>query len=112
MSIDRRFAVWRKATTLALWVPYGAPWEPGQDHVRMFIAQSYPGPSAAADYYDWPFSLDGFGTGPSEYDQSSDEVYCPCGAILPAWDGTVGDLLRMIYQHCADMRHPTPRLEQ
>lgn len=102
MTINNRFWVWAYPIE-ELWVPAG------RSHRRVFIASNY-GPGA--DYYDWPLDYDSFMTGPSDYDMPSDEVYCPCGETLAPWDGTAGELLRMIYRHCAKAGHPKPRFDR
>jgi hypothetical protein len=60
------------------------------------------------DYFGWPLSYDEFETGASDYEMSSDEIYCPCGAVM-CWDGDAGDLLRRIDDHCkSNPSHPMP----
>jgi hypothetical protein len=112
VSSIQRFPIWRNATTLSLWMPYGAPWKPGQDHVRMFIAKGPEFGASSADYHSFPLDLDDFVTGPSEYGALSDEAYCPCGAVI-RWDGgSAGELLRAIYWHCAQAGHPRPEYDR
>lgn len=101
MSINRTFPKWRDAERLDLLVPAGT------QHRIVFVAKG-PEFKWVADFFSTPLDLDDFATGPSDYDTPSDEVYCPCGATLPDWDGTAGDLLRMIYGHCEGMAHPRP----
>lgn len=116
MSIDRRFPKWRDAEVLDLWVPVGTgtPWfDPGHPRYRppsrrAFLARGPEFGIGSSDFYSTPLDLDDFVTGPSDYDMPSDEVYCPCGATLPGWDGSAGTLLRMIYQHCGASGHPRP----
>lgn len=67
----------------------------------------YPYVADAGSIYDIPLSFDAFWTGASEYDISSDEVYCPCGATI-TWDGNVGSALRSIIEHCKSAGHPLP----
>lgn len=102
--ITRTFPVWRGEI-----FPLRDIGFPGRQQLVQFIATDY-GPSA--DFYPWPLDLDAFTTGPSDYDMSSDEAYCPCGATLSGWDGTAAHLLRLIYQHCATSAHPRPRFEE
>lgn len=64
-----------------------------------------------ATHHSWPMVYDNFATGSSDYDMASDEVYCPCGETLSCWDGTAGQLIRMIDQHCRTSGHPMPKLE-
>lgn len=107
MTMTRTFGVWRRASDLPLWrmmgdrIPVG-PWPLKIQWCAFEIT----------DYFARPLDLDSFMTGASEYDISSDEAYCPCGATLPNWDGSAGDLLRMIYQHCGAAGHPMPRFER
>jgi len=103
--ITRTFPVWRGQIFPLRNI--GHPARPPQ--LVQFIASDY-GPGA--DFFPWPLDLDGFTTGPSDYDMSSDEVYCPCGDTLSGWDGTAGHLLRLIYQHCVTSAHPRPRFEE
>lgn len=100
MSLAR----WRNPI-IDLWVPAGTR------HQRVYFAQG-PEFGLGAQYHERSLNLDGFMTGPSDYDTSSDEVYCPCGATLPGWDGSAGELLRMIYRHCGAAGHPKPRFDR
>lgn len=102
MSIDRRFPKWRDAEVLDLWVPAGTK------HRIVFLAKGPEFGGGSADFYSTPLDLDDFATGASDYDMLSNEVYCPCGATLPDWDGTAGDLLRIIYRHAGAAGHPRP----
>lgn len=62
----------------------------------------------ASGIYGFPLSYDDFTTGASDYDVSSDEIYCPCDAVMP-WAGDAGDLLRRIDDHCrSTLGHPMP----
>jgi hypothetical protein len=102
MTIDTRFAVWRNPI-VELWVPAGRQHKVVhvvRDHLFVW----------SADHYEWPLSYDSFSTGPSEEEVPSDEIYCPCGKTLE-WDGTAGDMLRVIAQHCGTAGHPKPRYE-
>ena len=96
--------VWRYPI-LDLWVPAGT------QHRVVFFAKGPEFGVPSADYYSWPLDLDDFVTGQSDYDMPSDEVYCPCGATLPGWDGTVGHLLRLVGDHCHKAQHPRPKVE-
>ena len=100
MTLRRQWSVWRNPI-VDLWVPAGTK------HRIVFLAKG-PEAGVSADFYSTPLDLDDFVTGASDYDMLSDEIYCPCGATLPDWDGTAGDLLRMIYGHCEGMAHPRP----
>lgn len=104
MSITRTFPVWRNQI-VDLWVPAGTK------HRRVFIAKGPEFGPPVADWYSTPLDLDDFQTGPSDYEMPSDEAYCPCGATLPNWGRSAGDLLRAIYAHCAKAGHPKPRYE-
>lgn len=98
MPVTRTFPVWRGqiVTTVKM-------------GLREFRADFFA--IESRDFFPWPMDLDGFTTGPSDYDSPSDEVYCPCGATLPGWDGTAGHLLRLIHHHCETSGHPKPRYE-
>lgn len=104
--ITRTFPIWQYAGDMVIFRDIAFPGRPAQ--LVQFIASDY-GPNAA--FYGWPLDLDGFTTGPSDYDTPSDEVYCPCGATLDGWDGTAGHLLRLIHHHCETSAHPRPRYE-
>lgn len=69
----------------------------------------YPQPYApVADYCDRVLTYDAFTAGPSDYDVPSDEIYCPCGAVLP-WGGDIGEAVRRIDDHCrSTVGHPMP----
>lgn len=103
MTMVHRYPVWRYQI-VDLRMPIGAA------HRRIHIARG-PEFGPSADWYSYPLDLDDFSTGPSEYELASDEVYCPCGATLPEWDGTAGHLLRLISDHCHKAGHPTPKIE-
>lgn len=104
MTITRTFPLWRGAAAVELWIPAGTR------HKVVFVARG-PEMSWSADWYDSPLDLDAFNTGASDYDTPADELYCPCGATLPGWDGNVATALRMIFDHCAKAGHPKPRFE-
>lgn len=98
--ITRRYPVWRRATDLPLLRDLAfLPW-----WVEFRAVEN-------SDYHLWPLDLDSFTTGRSDYEVLSDEINCPCGAILYPWDGTAGEMLRMIYGHCEASGHPKPRYE-
>lgn len=75
---------------------------------RGFRTAHKPWPS---EVFDLPFSYDAFTAGASDYDMSSDEIYCPCGVTLGSWDGSIGTALRMIVEHCVNAGHPQPVIE-
>jgi len=88
-------SVWRYPIVNLL-VPLGA------NHKRIHIPFPW-------EIFDIPLSYDAFLTGPSDYDSLSDEIYCPCGQVL-SWDGTVGEALRLIDDHCGNTPgHPLPK---
>lgn len=55
-------------------------------------------PNYRRDSFAFPFSLDSFTTGPSDYDTPSDEIYCPCDEII-RWNGNVGEAVRLCRDH-------------
>lgn len=104
MSITRTFPVWRNPI-VELWVPAGTRNE------TPFVPRG-PEWQLDADWHETPLSFDAFTTGASDYDTPSDEIYCPCGAMVSrTWDGNVGEALREIYAHCKKAKHPKPRIE-
>lgn len=105
MTLSRQWPVWRNQI-VDLWVPAGSK------HRIVFLAKGPEFGVPSADWYSMPLDLDDFMTGPSDYDSPSDEVYCPCGATLPEWDGTAGELLRLIYRHCGAAGHPRPAFDR
>jgi hypothetical protein len=94
------YPVWRRAIDLDLTKLTGY-----RDYRVTFT------PLPQKDYFEFPLNYDDFLTGVSDYDTNSDEIYCPCDTMLP-WDGTAGDLLRRIAQHCGSSGHPMPRFER
>jgi len=105
MTLAHRYPKWRDAERLDLWVPAGTQYR------RVFIAH---GPEFAlgADHFSWPLDLDDFATGASDYDMLDDEIYCPCGAVLPDIASSLGEKLRAVYQHCGAAGHPMPRFDR
>lgn len=97
----KRYPVWRRAGDLVLTRATGH---------RDFRVENHS--IELRDYFEAPLDLDSFLTGPSDYEMPSDEVYCPCGDALGGWDGTAGELLRLIYQHCENKGHPRPVFER
>lgn len=100
--ITRTYPVWRRAADLPVFRALGDPFRPDTWSRIEFRSR---------DCVSWPLDLDDFTTGASDYGISSDEIYCPCDVALHPWDGSAGDMLRMIYDHCATAGHPKPRYE-
>jgi hypothetical protein len=104
VTFDNRFAVWRNPI-IDLWVPAGT------QHRRVFFAKG-PEFGWAAEMHEIPLCLDSFTIGPSDYEMPSDELYCPCGAVIRDWGDSAGELLREIYKHCGAAGHPRPIFER
>jgi hypothetical protein len=62
-------------------------------------------PQPGADYFESPLTPASFGTGCSDYDTPSDELYCPCGATLEWPDGNLGTAIEIADEHIVEA-HP------
>lgn len=101
MTMTRTFPVWRNAGRVELLVPIG--------HARRGAPSRIVFRPHFSEIFEVPLSYDGFRTGPSDYENPSDEIYCPCGETLRWLNGDAGDLLRRIDDHCkATPGHPMP----
>lgn len=57
------------------------------------------------DYFESPLTIASFFTGPSDYDTPSNELYCPCNAILDWDDYNLGTAVEAAEAHIAEA-HP------